>query len=206
MDSPYARKQSCSMHLASKVSVEARLDGSGVAVKAASRIKCPYSLIWETLTDYDHLAGFIPGISESRVVEREGAAAIVHQRGHASFLFLSVPLDVVVESLEEPPSRIGIRVLKGNLKRLDGGYQINEIPDTCDEYLLGWSGLIEPSVPMPLIFAVPFLRAHIEDQFSGMVREIERRCAETSNIGASSQWRRPAGPSMRLSPSVPAAA
>lgn len=164
-----------------KVSVEATLQGTGVAVTTASRIKGPYSLIWQTLTDYDHLAGFIPGISESRVIERQGAAAIVHQRGQASFMFISVPLDVVVESLEEPPSRIGIRVLKGNLKRLDGGYQLSKISDTQDEYILGWTGVIEPFIPMPLMFAVPFLRAHVEDQFVGMLKEIERRCAALSD-------------------------
>lgn len=187
MNSQYARESGCPPQHARKVSVEAALRGSGVEVNTASRIRSPYPVIWQTLTDYDHLAGFIPGILESRVVERQGSAAIVHQRGHASFLFLSVPLDVVVESLEEPPFAIGIRVLRGTLKRLDGGYRISEIPDIQDEYLLEWSGVIEPSIPIPMYMVMPFLTKHIEDQFLGMVVEIERRCAQITDSANSQQ-------------------
>lgn len=187
MDHRQATQSARSRQPARKVSVEAALRGSGVEVKTASRIRSPYPVIWQTLTDYDHLAGFIPGILDSRVVERQGSAAIVHQRGHASFLFLSVPLDVVVESLEEPPFAIGIRVLRGTLKRLDGGYRISEIPDTQDEYLLEWSGVIEPLIPIPMYMVMPFLTKHIEDQFLGMVVEIERRCAQMADSAASQQ-------------------
>lgn len=166
------------------LSVQAQLQGCAVAVEATAHVRSSYAVIWQTLTDYDHLASFIPGIRESAVVERRGCAAIVRQRGYASFLFLSVPLDVVVESLERPPSAISIRVLQGNLKRLDGGYHLREIPGAEDEYVLGWSGLIEPAVPLPMMFAVPFLKAHIEDQFAGMVKEIGRRQA-ASDLRAS---------------------
>jgi hypothetical protein len=155
-------------------------------VDAAARIRAEYSVIWRTLTDYDRLAGFIPGIRESTVIERRGCVAIVRQRGYAAFMFLTVPLDVVVESLEQPPFTIAIRALQGNLRRLDGGYHLHELSERRDEYILGWSGLIEPAVPMPLAFVVPFLRAHIEDQFAGMVREIGRRQA-ASEVRAGSE-------------------
>jgi ribosome-associated toxin RatA of RatAB toxin-antitoxin module len=160
---------------AEQVSVEASAQGTAVAIMARATIKAPYALIWQTLTDYDHLSEFIPGIVKSRVIERRGSAAIVEQTGEAGFLFFTYPIEVVVESLEEPPSFIGIRVLKGNLKQLHGGYRIEQASDKDDEFVLRWSGIIEPFISLPLFITVPLMRANISDQFLDMVKEIERR-------------------------------
>ncbi len=160
---------------AEQVSIEASRHGTAVAIMARATIKAPYALIWQTLTDYDHLSEFIPGMVKSHVIERRGSAAIVEETGKAGFLFFTYPIEVVVESYEEPPAFIGIRVIKGNLKQLDGGYRIEKSGDKGDEFVLRWSGLIEPSLAVPLFITVPLMRANISDQFRGMVREIERR-------------------------------
>jgi ribosome-associated toxin RatA of RatAB toxin-antitoxin module len=160
---------------AEQVSVEASSQGTAVAIKARATIKAPYALIWQTLTDYDHLSEFIPGMVKSHVIERRGNTAIVEQTGEARFLFFTYPIEVVVESPEEPPAFIGIRVLKGNLKQLDGGYRIEKTSYKDDEFVLRWSGIIEPSISLPLFITVPLMRANISDQFRGMVKEIERR-------------------------------
>jgi hypothetical protein len=160
---------------AEEVAIEASRQGSAVAISARARLKAPHALIWATLTDYDHLSEFISGMTRSRVIERRGDAAIVEQTGEAGVWLFKYPIEVVVESYEEPPDFIGIRVLKGNLKRLEGGYHIEKSGDGEDEYLLRWSGLIEPSIAVPLFITVPLMRANISDQFRGMVREIERR-------------------------------
>jgi len=160
---------------AEQVSVEASRQGTAVAIKARATIKAPYALIWQTLTDYDHLSEFIPGMMTSHVIERRGSAAIVEQTGEAGFLFLTYPIEVLVESREEPPAFIGMRVLKGNLKQLDGGYRIEKTGYKDDEFVLRWSGIIERPTSLPLFITVPVMRANISDQFRGMVKEIERR-------------------------------
>jgi ribosome-associated toxin RatA of RatAB toxin-antitoxin module len=160
---------------AEQVSVEASRQGTAIAIRARATIKAPYALIWRTLTDYDHLSEFIPGMITSHVIERRGGAAIVEQTGEAGFLFFTYPIDVVVESREEPPGFIGMRVLKGNLKQIDGGYRIEEISGKDDEYVLRWSGIVERPTLLPLFITVPLMRANIADQFRGMVNEIDRR-------------------------------
>ena len=160
---------------AGPVSVEASRRGNAVAIDARATIRAPYALIWQTLTDYDHLSEFIPGMTTSHVIARRGSTAIVAQTGEAGFMLFSYPIGVVVESREEPPSFIGIRVLKGNLKQLDGGYRIEKTGHRDDQYMLRWSGLIERPPLLPQIIAVPMMRADIGDQFRGMVKEIERR-------------------------------
>lgn len=162
-------------HAAEPVLVQARRQGDAVQVRAQATVKAPHDLIWKTLTDYDRLAEFVPGISKSRVLDRRGNKITVEQSGKAHFWFFTYRIEVVVESTEQLPNAIGIRLLKGNLKRLDGGYQLEKIDGNDAGFLLSWSGVIEPVIPVPLVIAVPLMRSNIAEQFAGMVREIERR-------------------------------
>ena len=160
---------------AEHMSVEASHEGDAVQIVARATVTAPYTLIWQTLTDYDHLSEFIPGLEKSHVIGRRDGVATVEQIGKAQVMFFHYPIEVTVESIEEPPSRIGIRVIKGNLKRLDGGYRIEKVGDKDNMFVLHWSGFIEPSLPLPHFIVAPLLRANISDQFYGMVKEIERR-------------------------------
>jgi len=159
------------------VTITAEKRDSAVAIDARAEIRAPLTLIWDTLTDYNQLAHFIPGMKSSHVIGRKGAAAIVRQTGEAGFLFLRFPLNVVVESLERPPYVIEIHVLSGNLRQLDGRYQIEPVKGESGSFVLRWFGLIEPDVSLPSLISVPILRSNIGSQFRGMVREIERRAS-----------------------------
>lgn len=159
---------------AEEVRVEATRAGSAVAVNARASLNAPLAIIWNTLTDYERLPEFIPGMKRSRIIGRRGPAAIVEQDGEAGFLVFRVPIHVVVESAEYPPHLITIHVVRGNLRQLEGRYQIEQ-GASAEEHLLRWSGLIEADTVLPAFITVPLMRANIEDQFTGMVREIKRR-------------------------------
>jgi len=161
------------------IRVDAVRAGTAISITARAVVKAPAALIWSTITDYAHLPEFIPGLKKSRVIGRRGPAAIVEQDGEAGLMFVKFPIHVVVESAEHPPSRISIRVLRGNLKQLEGGYEIGK-GASAGEHVLHWSGLIEPDTILPAFIAVPLMRASIENQFVGMVKEIERRYAADS--------------------------
>jgi hypothetical protein len=160
---------------AQDVAVDAQRQGNALAISARATIRAPLSLIWRTLTDYDHLADFIPGMKRSRVLERRGGKAIVEQIGEARFWVFHYPIDVVLESNEHYPRTIGVRVLAGNLRQLAGAYRIDTISGAPDEFVLRWQGIIEPDISLPLFITAPGLRGTVTDQFVGMVKEIERR-------------------------------
>jgi hypothetical protein len=161
---------------ADDLTVEAKASGRAVAVEARATIHAPRDLIWATLTDYDHLAEFVPGMRSSRTIEHRGPAAIVEQEGEAGFLFFSYAINVVVASAEYPPDLIELHVLSGNLRRLDGSYRLTK--GALDgTWVLTWSGLIEPSLPVPSFLGVGLMRRNVETQFAGMVAEVERRQA-----------------------------
>ena len=161
---------------ADDLTVETLRRGAAVEVVARATLHAPQELVWRTLTDYDLLASFIPGMLMSRVVERRGTVAIVEQIGEARVLFFRFPIEVTVASVEKPPDVLEVHVLKGNLRRLEGGYRI-ERGAAPGALVLYWRGLVEPDAPLPPLLGEAIMRANIEDQFSGMVREIERRAA-----------------------------
>jgi ribosome-associated toxin RatA of RatAB toxin-antitoxin module len=160
-------------HPGADISVVATARDTAVEVTAHAVVRAPAELIWQTLTDYEHLSRFVPGIVSSRVVSRQGTQLIVEQRGGARLWFFSYPIRVVLASHERPYQGIEVHLLQGNLRRLDGGYRIEPRPDGSTE--LTWSGLIEPETPLPAFIRTSLMRTNIADQFAGLVREIERR-------------------------------
>ena len=160
---------------AEPVTVQAQREGSAVRVTTEAVVRAPLTLIWGALTDYNHLAEFVPGMVSSRVLKRRGKRVDVAQSGKAHFWFFTYAIDVVVEVTEQPPDALSIRAIRGNLKELEGGYQMKKIDGKEGEYLLQWSGVIEPALPVPQALALPLIRSNIAQQFEGMVREIERR-------------------------------
>lgn len=167
---------------AENVSIEALRRDDAIEVTCRALVRAPLELIWGTLTDYDRLPEFIPGIRSSRVLEQRGELKTVHQSGEARFLFLSFPIDVTVASTERPPFDIDVRLLTGNLRKLEGSYRIE--PLGGDLFALHWRGTIAPDAWLPPLVGEMLMRASIEDQFRGMVREIERRESARRDAGA----------------------
>jgi len=159
---------------ADEVSVEATRRDEALEVVCTAMLDAPLELVWQTLTDYGRLAEFIPGMRRSRIVEQRGATTIVEQSGVATFLFISTPIEVTLASTERPPYAIEVSMLKGNIKRLDGAYRIE--PQAGGRLRLTWNGVVE-AMSMPPLLGEIVMRSNIEDQFRGMVREIERRDA-----------------------------
>ena len=163
-----------SARAAEDVSVEAIRRDDALEVVCRATLDAPLGVVWATLTDYDRLAEFIPGMHISRVIERRGAVVVVEQSGEARFLFIAHPIEVTLVSTESPPHALAVSMLKGNLKRLDGAYRIE--PQGAARILLTWRGTVE-ALEMPPLIGEILMRSNIEDQFRGMVREIDRRTA-----------------------------
>ena len=49
---------------AQDAAVDAEVQGNALVINAHATIRAPLPLIWHTLTDYDHLAEFIPGMKK----------------------------------------------------------------------------------------------------------------------------------------------
>ncbi len=160
---------------AQDLSVQAVRRDEGVEIHAHALIDASWDTVWSTLTDFDRLAEFIPGIKSSRVIERVGNTVTVEQLGEARFLMFSFPIQVTMVSTERPPGALTVLGIKGSFRRLEGGYQLRQVAP--GRIALGWTGLVQPDFPVPPLLGTVLMRASVEGQFAGMVREIERRQA-----------------------------
>jgi ribosome-associated toxin RatA of RatAB toxin-antitoxin module len=127
------------------------------------------------LTDYEHLAEFIPGITRSVVKERRDNRLIVEQAGEARFLLFTFPVEVTYEVIESPQGSISSRAVAGNLKRMSGRYGI-ETEGAGSR--LRYEGFVDPDFNVPDFLEAAALRAMVDEQFAAMAAEIERRAAK----------------------------
>ena len=159
---------------ADDVWVDVDRNGRSFAVQASATIGAPAAVVWEVLTDYDHLARFIPGLSVSSVNLRSGNRVQLEQKGEARFLFFSYPIEVFLEVLEVPRSSITSRAVEGNLRRMSGRY---DLKNSGSDVSLRYVGELEPDFELPPIIGTLAVRAMVQEQFAAMVAEIERRAA-----------------------------
>ena len=157
----------------SEIEVDAARAGELIEVRAQATVKAPLAVVWSTLTDYERLPEFIPGLKKSRILSRVGATTMIEQSGEARFLFWSVPIEVTVESTERPP-HIEVRRVAGSLRYLRGRYETEVLAD-LSMVQLRWIGTVAPDTVLPPFIGNTLVRISIHHQFAGMVREIERR-------------------------------
>lgn len=157
---------------ATDLTVEVEPRGPGFAVRTTATLSAPVSLVWEVLTDYEKLPQFIPGISRSSVRLRQGTRVLLEQEGEARFLIFSFPIQVQLDVQEYPQSSIVSHAVGGNLRRLQGRYELH-----LDGGRVGlrYAGEIEPDFGLPEVIGSYVLRNMVEEQFTAMVVEIERR-------------------------------
>jgi len=154
------------------VTVETVRRGTAVEVRAHALVQAVHDTVWNTVTDYDHLSTFVPGMRSSRVVARRDGALVVEQRGETRFLVFVYPVNVMLLATARPPDAVDVHLLEGTLKRLDGTYRLEAAGP--GRIALRWTGLVEPEALPPLLGEL-VMRETIREQFAGMVREIERR-------------------------------
>ena len=159
---------------AGDIHVETARDGEFVTVAAFAELPPNPRVAWEVLSDYDHLAQFIPDIDSSRVVSRDGDRLVVEQKGAIGFFFYRQPVEVTFSVLEEPMRRISARAVGGNIRELETRY---ELEDHGTGLRLTYTGRFIPSFTVPPLIGMPVIRRVLERRFRAMVEEIERRDA-----------------------------
>jgi len=159
---------------AEEIRVEVVRDGDFITVKASAELKASPRIAWEVLTDYDHLAEFIPDIHSSRVLRREADGVVVEQIGEFGFLFFRQRIEVTMAVSEEPPWRVVARAIAGNMKDMEGRY---ELQPSETGIKLGYYGRFVPDFFLPPLIGMPIVRRSLERRFRAMVEEIERRDA-----------------------------
>lgn len=166
---------------AAEVVVRASRQGDVLEVEASAEFAADVRQTWRVLTDYDHLADFIPGMHVSRILLREGNGLLLEQKGEARLLFFSYPIEVRLAVDEFPYERITSRAVAGNFKEMRGDYHLEAGEGRTT---LRYRGRMRPDFLVPPLIGTFVLRKNVERQFGALIDEILRRQKRGAQPGA----------------------
>lgn len=154
--------------------VQVRKDGQDIAVDVDCPVDAPRSVVWDVLTDYDHMAQFITNLEFSGIMNRADNVLRVHQKGKASRGFLTLSFDNVREIELVPHHEIRSRLISGDLKASAFTTRIVEVAGRV--HIVN-SGNYTPNLWVPPILGPALIEAETQNQFGQIRREILRRDA-----------------------------
>ncbi len=128
---------------------------------------------WEVLTDYGHLADFVPSMKHSEVIARRADGALVEQAGEGQALWFKRTFHVLLEVREEPLGRIDFRDTSGkDFSLYEGDWELTIEPtETRVDYRLR----TRPKGGLPAVMVGPVLRSSLEQMLEQVRAEIARR-------------------------------
>jgi hypothetical protein len=156
--------------------VHVQKDGQNIAVDVDCPVDAPWPLVWEVLTDYDHMAQFISNLEYSGVEHRLDNLLRVHQKGKASRGPLTLKFDNVREVELVPYREIRSRLISGDMKASDF---VTRIAEVAARVHIVNSGRYTPNIWVPPLIGPALIEAETQKQFGEIRTEILRRSAMT---------------------------
>ena len=156
------------------IAVQVRKDGQNIVVDVDCPIDAPWPVVWEVLTDYDHMAQFISTLEHSGVTARTDNVLRVHQNGKAGRGFLTLTFDNVREVELVPYREIRSRLISGDLKASAFTTRIVEVDQRV--HIVN-SGTYTPRFWVPPVIGPALIRAETQKQYGEIRTEIMRRSA-----------------------------
>jgi hypothetical protein len=154
--------------------VHARKDGPAVSVDVVCPVNAPWPIVWEVLTDYDHMAQFLSNLEYSSTEDTAGSVLRVHQKGKASRGPLTLTFDIVREIELVAHSEIRSHLISGDLEASDF---VTRIVVTAEGVNIVNSGRYMPKMWVPPLIGPALIEAETQKQFGEIRTEILRRSA-----------------------------
>jgi hypothetical protein len=112
------------------------------------------------LTDYNHLADFVPDMRSCRIVSAPGMPLQVEQKSETGFLIWRFPIEVVLRIEEQPQQFITSKTIWGNVKNTQGEWRIRR---SARETQLEYSAAMELDFWVPPIIGAAIIRRDVRD-------------------------------------------
>ena len=150
-----------------------RLPGGARRLAVQLKSAIPADVFWDVLTDYARLADFIPNLSSSELVMREGAMVRLQQVGSQQLLGMRFSAQVLLELHEfKPDGMLRFLMLKGDFRRFEGSWQVRTLPDGSS---LFYELTVQGCVGMPIGLIEQRLLEDLSSNLFSVEREARRR-------------------------------
>jgi Polyketide cyclase / dehydrase and lipid transport len=173
-----------------QVRVEVRRSGRRFEAEAVLDLAADAQTVWDTITDYEALSQFMPGIRACRVVERQAPVngtehLVVEQQGEFRFLMFAQTMKVLLNIEHQ---RLTVAQAKavdfdlGMFKRraidiFEGRYELEPLPGrrSAPRTQLRYTALIGLRLPPPPAVGSVAVRQNLVAQLEAVAREVARR-------------------------------
>lgn len=179
--------------MADAVTVEVKRTGRRFDAAATLDLAADEQTVWDTITDYGGMPGFMPGIRACRVVTRKafgkrGENLVVEQKGEFRFLLfaqsMTVMLDIEHRDLrvaEAKASRFELGLLgRAAIDVFEGRYEL--APQASRQgkprVQLRYSAVIGLRLPPPPAIGDRSVRQNLAAQLEAVAAEIARRSGD----------------------------
>ncbi len=145
---------------------------TGVRVDASQVVYADAATVWNTITDYNRLAAFIPDMVSSRVISPPGTPKRVEQIADAGLFAFIMPDRVVLAMEEQTGNALRFRAVAGKVASMSGEWRIvgNSVPVT-----LHYRAHVLPLTPLPPLVSEYFIESEVRARFEAVGNEAERR-------------------------------
>jgi polyketide cyclase/dehydrase/lipid transport protein len=147
-------------------------DGNAVTVEATLFAPVAVEDAWNVLSDFDHMAEFVPDLERSRIVSKPGEPLVLVQKGVARFgpFWLTFETERTVELI--PHETIKTRLIRGNMRKMEGTLHLaaeaggTRITYHADAIAGFW---------VPPLLGTAFIRHEVREQLLALILEMMRR-------------------------------
>lgn len=157
-----------------EVSVE-RVDsadgGKVYRIASSGTVAAARDVVWRILTDYNRLSDYVPDLTSTRVVMRNGDKIIVEQFGTARFLFFNRNIRLLVEVHEQAPHSIDIDLIDGDMKVYRCSWKL--IPVDSGGTRLLYQATIEPKFYVPELVGTSLVRKDIARRMAAVLSHLQ---------------------------------
>lgn len=156
----------------------ARVDGTAgdkvYRIASSGTVTATPAVVWRILTDYQHLADYLPNLTSTRVVSRDGDTVIVEQLGTARFLFFSQPIRLVVQVHERVPDRIDIGLVDGDMKVYRATWELSPLAGATGTRVV-YNATIVPKFDVPGIIGTSVVRKDVARMMAAVLLRLDRQ-------------------------------
>jgi carbon monoxide dehydrogenase subunit G len=157
--------------------VNVQREGNSFSIDLVMQARVPPAVAWAVLTDFDHMAEFIPNLSHSQVLQRNENVLKISQKGKAHW----GPLTMNFESLREvtllPQREIRTHGLSGTIKRVESSMTLEAEGSGTR---LHYHTEVEPGSWFPPLLGPAKVREETAAQFSAILQEMAQRQAASN--------------------------
>jgi Polyketide cyclase / dehydrase and lipid transport len=153
-------------------SIDVAYDGETYVLDAVMFAPVAQAVAWDVLTDFDHMAQWVPNVTESKVLKRDDASVTIEQRGVAKYGLASFPYVTERKIDLKPQATINSLQTKGSLRRVASKMVLE--PDGKGTRLTYHLEIV-PSLLASALLSKDFLEHEVGEQFSAIIAEMVRR-------------------------------